>query len=118
MRRRGECASALWVGALVVVAASVPGVAAGQSLKGSPSAVAHAYLSLDQSMSFIALVNHLRDGSIQKRFAADPSVAPALPMLAAENFFDRTPAPRWAEAPQPDASTTRAAVLDGERIRR
>jgi hypothetical protein len=41
------------------------------------SAVAHAYLSLDQSMSFVALVNHLKDGAIQRRFAADPAVAPA-----------------------------------------
>lgn len=52
------------------------------------SAVAHAYLSLDQSMSFVALVNHLKDGAIQRRFAADPAVAPALPMLREEDFFD------------------------------
>jgi hypothetical protein len=51
-------------------------------------AVAHAYLALDQSMSFVALVNHLANGSIQKRFAADPAVAPALPMLRDEDFFD------------------------------
>lgn len=51
-------------------------------------AVAHAYLSLDQSMSFVALVNHLKDGAIQRRFAADPAVAPALPMLREEDFFD------------------------------
>lgn len=50
--------------------------------------VAHAYLALDQSMTFLALVNHLRDGVLQRRFAADPAVAPALPMLAAEDFFD------------------------------
>lgn len=50
--------------------------------------VAHAYLTLDQSMSFVALVNHLRGGSIQKRFAADPAVAPALSLLAEEDFFD------------------------------
>lgn len=52
------------------------------------SAVAHAYLSLDQGMSFVALVNHLKDGTIQRRFAADPAIAPVLPMLAAEDFFD------------------------------
>jgi hypothetical protein len=50
--------------------------------------VAHAYLSLDQSMSFVALVNHLRDGSIQKRFAADPAVAPALSLIGEEDFFE------------------------------
>lgn len=51
-------------------------------------AVAHAYLSLDQSMSFVALVNHLKNGSIQRRFAADPAVAPVLPMLKEEDFFE------------------------------
>lgn len=51
-------------------------------------AVAHAYLSLDQSMTFVAIVNHLTHGAIQRRFAADPAVAPALPMLAAEDFLD------------------------------
>jgi len=50
--------------------------------------VAHAYLSLDQAMSFVALVNHLRDGSIQKRFAADPAVAPALGLIGEEDFFE------------------------------
>jgi hypothetical protein len=50
--------------------------------------VARAYLSLDQSMSFVALANHLRDGAIQKRFAADPAVAPALSLLAEEDFFE------------------------------
>lgn len=50
--------------------------------------VAHAYLSLDQSMSFVALVNHLRDGVIQKRFAADPAVTPALPVIGEEDFFE------------------------------
>jgi len=39
-------------------------------------------------MSFVALVNHLKDGAIQRRFAADPAVAPALPMLREEDFFD------------------------------
>jgi hypothetical protein len=52
------------------------------------SAVAHAYLSLDQGMSFVALVNHLKDGAIQRRFAADPAVAPVLPMLREEDFFE------------------------------
>jgi hypothetical protein len=50
--------------------------------------VAHAYLALDQSMTFVALVNHLRGGALQKRFAADPLVAPVLPLIAEEDFFD------------------------------
>ena len=40
-------------------------------------------------MTFVAIVNHLKDGAIQKRFAADPAVAPALPMLREEDFFDQ-----------------------------
>jgi hypothetical protein len=51
-------------------------------------AVAYAYLSLDQSMSFVALANHLGNGAIQRRFAADPAVAPVLPMLKEEDFFE------------------------------
>jgi hypothetical protein len=50
--------------------------------------VVPAYLALDQSMLFIALANHLKDGVIQRRFAADPIAARALPLLAAEEFFD------------------------------
>jgi hypothetical protein len=50
--------------------------------------VGTAYLALDQSMLFLALANHLRDGVIQRRFAADPIAAAALPLLAAEDFFD------------------------------
>lgn len=48
--------------------------------------VAHAYLSLDQAMSFVALANHLKDGCVQKRFAADPIASAVLPMLAEEDF--------------------------------
>ncbi len=51
-------------------------------------AVAYDYVSLDQSMLFIALANHLKDGCIQKRFAADPIVQAALPVIADEDFFD------------------------------
>jgi hypothetical protein len=58
------------------------------SVDPSTGAVAHAYLSLDQTMSFVALVNHLRDGAIQKRFAADPVVTPVLSMLGDEDFFE------------------------------
>ena len=50
--------------------------------------VAPVYLTLDQAMLFIALANHLRDGVIQRRFAADPIAARALPLLPAEDFFD------------------------------
>jgi hypothetical protein len=50
--------------------------------------VAYAYLSLDQSMIFLALANHLRDGVLRKRFAADPIAQKALPLLAGEDFFD------------------------------
>jgi hypothetical protein len=50
--------------------------------------VVPAYLALDQSMLFIALANHLKGGVMQKRFAVDPIAAHALPLLAAEHFFD------------------------------
>ena len=50
--------------------------------------VVPAYLVLDQSMILIALANHLRDGVIQRRFAADPIAARALPLLGVEDFFD------------------------------
>jgi hypothetical protein len=50
--------------------------------------VAHTYLALDQSMSFIAMANYLKDGCIQKRFAADAIVQRVLPLLADEDFFD------------------------------
>ena len=51
-------------------------------------AVAHSYLSLDQAMSFVALANHLKDGCVQKRFAADPIASAVLPMLRDEDFSD------------------------------
>lgn len=55
--------------------------------------VARAYLALDQSMLFIAVANALKDHCIQKRFASDPIVQRALPVLAGEDFFDgRNPA--------------------------
>jgi hypothetical protein len=50
--------------------------------------VAPIYLTLDQTMLFIALANQLRDGAIQKLFAADPIARRALPLLDAEDFFD------------------------------
>jgi hypothetical protein len=51
-------------------------------------AVAPTYLALDQSMLFIALANHLRPHCVQERFASDPIVQRALPVLADERFFD------------------------------
>ena len=50
--------------------------------------VAHAYLTLDQAMAFIAMANYLSDGAIQKSFAADPIAERALPLLADEDFFE------------------------------
>lgn len=50
--------------------------------------VAHDYLCLNQSMILVALANHLADHSIQKRFAADPVIQRALPLLKIEQFFE------------------------------
>jgi hypothetical protein len=50
--------------------------------------VAHTYLALDQAMILVAAANHLQDRCIQRRFAADPIAARALPLLDAESFFD------------------------------
>ena len=47
----------------------------------------HNYLALDQSMILIALANHLRQGVIQRYFAADPIIQRVLPLLGAEQFF-------------------------------
>ncbi|MCK7582479.1 MAG: hypothetical protein MZV65_47455 [Chromatiales bacterium] len=49
--------------------------------------VACNYLALNQSMILIALANYLRDGVIQKRFAADPIIQRVLPLLGAELGF-------------------------------
>ena len=58
------------------------------SVNPATGEVGTAYLALDQSMLFLALANHMRDGVIQRRFAADPIAAKALPLLEAEDFFD------------------------------
>jgi hypothetical protein len=50
--------------------------------------VAYTYLSLDQSMLFIALANDLDDNYVQKRFAADPIIQNVLPLIGEEDFFD------------------------------
>lgn len=44
------------------------------------------YLALDQGMSFVALCNYLKNGSIQKRFHADP-IGKAGEALLDEKFF-------------------------------
>jgi hypothetical protein len=54
----------------------------------SSGAVARSYLTLDQAMTFIALANHLCGGCLQQRFAGDPIVARALPIVGSEHFFD------------------------------
>ncbi len=50
--------------------------------------VAHAYLTLDQAMSFIAMANYLKAGCVQQRFASDPIARQALPVLEGEDFFE------------------------------
>jgi hypothetical protein len=50
--------------------------------------VAHAYLSLDQSMLFLALANHLGNRSIQRWFASDAIIQRVLPLIRDESFFD------------------------------
>jgi len=49
--------------------------------------VAYKYLALDQSMIFLSLVNYLSDGAVQRRFASDPIMQRALPVIADEDFF-------------------------------
>ncbi|MCP5124705.1 MAG: DUF3131 domain-containing protein [Gammaproteobacteria bacterium] len=49
--------------------------------------VAYNYLALDQSMILIALANYLKNGVIQRYFAADPIIQQVLPLLDAERFF-------------------------------
>ncbi len=50
--------------------------------------VANVYLTLDQSMLFLAVANHLREGAVQRLFMSDPIAAAALPLLSSEDFFD------------------------------
>jgi hypothetical protein len=50
--------------------------------------VATVYLTLDQTMLFVALANHLRGGTVQRLFMSDPIAAAALPLLGSEDFFD------------------------------
>jgi hypothetical protein len=50
--------------------------------------VARAYLALDQAMTLVAAANYLKDHCIQERFASDPIVQKALPVVGLERFFD------------------------------
>jgi hypothetical protein len=50
--------------------------------------VARTYLTLDQSMLFLAAANHLKDRCIQRRFAADVIAQNVMPVVGAEDFFD------------------------------
>jgi len=58
------------------------------SLDPETGTVAHRYLALDQAMTLIALADVLRDGCIQKHFAADPISRRALPMIGDEDFLE------------------------------
>ena len=58
------------------------------ALEPRSGAVAPTYLALDQTMLFLALANHLRPHCVLERFASDPIVRRALPVLADERFFD------------------------------
>ncbi|MGX2041126.1 glucoamylase family protein [Methylocaldum sp. MU1018] len=53
--------------------------------------VAYNYLCLNQAMILVALANHLADHAVQKRFAADPIVQRALPLIGFEKFVDQAP---------------------------
>jgi hypothetical protein len=57
------------------------------AVEPSSGQVAHTYLHLDQTMTFIALANHLRPGCIQERFAVDPIALRALPLIRDEDMF-------------------------------
>jgi hypothetical protein len=50
--------------------------------------VGRAYYALNQSMILVAAANALKPHCIQERFASDPIVAGALPVIGAEDFFE------------------------------
>ncbi|BBL72000.1 hypothetical protein MoryE10_26060 [Methylogaea oryzae] len=50
--------------------------------------VAYQQLTLDQSMMFLAIANHLSGGKVHKRFTSDPIMQKVLPLIRKENFFD------------------------------
>jgi hypothetical protein len=49
--------------------------------------VARKYLALDQGMILVAIANYLKEGSIRKRFHADPQMKQAENLLTAEDFL-------------------------------
>lgn len=57
------------------------------SVDPKSGAVAHKYMALDQAMIFVALANYLKPHCVQQRFAADPIVQAALPVLQGERFL-------------------------------
>ncbi|MGI9213347.1 MAG: glucoamylase family protein [Methylococcaceae bacterium] len=48
--------------------------------------VSYSYLSLDQTMTLIALTNYLKDHAVQKYFAQDSAIQSILPLLAIERL--------------------------------
>ena len=60
--------------------------------------VAYKYLTLDQSMLFIAIANYLDHGKIPQRLASDAILQQVLPMIGMEEFFESTPPPNQAAA--------------------
>jgi hypothetical protein len=50
--------------------------------------VAPKYLTLDQSMIFLALANHMLDGVVRDYFTADPIAQSVLPLIGEEAFFE------------------------------
>ena len=61
--------------------------------------VAYKYLTLDQSMIFLALANHLADHAVQRRFAADPIMQRVLPLLAGGGILRLTASSREVRTP-------------------
>lgn len=49
------------------------------------------FLVLDQAMSFIAIANHLKNGSIRNRFMSHPLIQEQVGLLSDEVFFDSLP---------------------------
>jgi hypothetical protein len=73
--------------------------------------VAYDYLYLGQAMLFIAVVNHLTEYAVHRRFDADPIIQRVLPLLRAEQFFD------GRSAGGHDGRTGRCLIAPGMRIR-
>jgi hypothetical protein len=61
-------------------------------------------------MILIAAANYLKEGVVQRRFAANPIIAKVLPLLATENFFDRSSVKRAVLAPASPATPRRRCL--------